>query len=109
MNKHTPGEWLSAGGIVYALSEDDSVGKVSRFMAQVSGGYERWGVPINPEELAANIALMRAAPCLLEALEEMLAVCPARPPAAGILVGIEEKHRNAINKARTAIKKARGT
>lgn len=45
---------------------------------------------------------------LLAALRELLAVAPAKPPGAGIIVGIEDRHRAAINAARAAIAKEDG-
>jgi len=52
--------------------------------------------------------LIAAAPDLLEALRELLAVAPAVAPAAGIIVGIEDRHRRAIAAAKAAIRKAEG-
>lgn len=43
---------------------------------------------------------------LLAALRELLALAPSKPPAAGLIVGIEQRHAQAIANARTAIEKA---
>ena len=45
---------------------------------------------------------------LLAALKALIAVAPAKAPAAGLIVGIEEKHKAAIAAARAAIAKAEG-
>lgn len=54
----------------------------------------------------ADAAAMGAAGEMLAALRELLAVTPAKAPAADVLVGIEDRHRAAINAARAAITKA---
>lgn len=45
---------------------------------------------------------------LLAALKALLAVTPSKAPAAGLIVGIEEKHKAAIAAARAAVAKAEG-
>jgi hypothetical protein len=56
-----------------------------------------------------NARLIAAAPDLLEALKSLLAVAPSKAPAAGLIVGIEEKHKAAIADSRAAIAKAEGS
>lgn len=71
MSKHTKAPWLRDGRTVYALTESTKRGKprqVNRFVAQVNGGGPD-GAP--EEELEANAELMRAAPEILEMLEEV--------------------------------------
>lgn len=45
---------------------------------------------------------------LLDALEELLAVAPHKPPGAGLIEGIEFRHAEALKRARAAIAKAKG-
>jgi len=45
---------------------------------------------------------------LLAALEALYSVTPNTPPAAGIIIGIEEKHAAALAMTRAAIAKAKG-
>ena len=47
-------------------------------------------------------------PELLDALIALLGVAPSKAPGAGLIVGAEEKHANALQAARAAIKKATG-
>ena len=54
----------------------------------------------------ANARLIAAAPELLDALIALLGVAPSKAPGAGLIVGAEEKHANALQAARAAIKKA---
>ena len=54
------------------------------------------------------IALLALNAELLDALENLLAVAPAKAPAAGLLVGIEDRHAKAIKAASDAIRKAKG-
>ena len=56
----------------------------------------------------ANARLIAAAPELLDALIALLGVAPSKAPGAGLIVGAEEKHANALQAARAAIKKATG-
>ena len=56
-----------------------------------------------------DMRLIEAAPCLLAALKALIAVAPAKAPGAGLIVGIEEKHKAAIAAARAAIAKAEGS
>lgn len=56
----------------------------------------------------ANVRLIAAAPELLDALIALLGVAPSKAPGAGLIVGAEEKHANALQAARAAIKKATG-
>ena len=102
--KHTPGPWKCGAGpwkcgadepFVYALNAHGS----NRFFSGVQAGWLA-GEPVEgrtaPEELLANAKLMSAAPELLEALE-------------GFLAEFGDKAVNAnVQKARAAIKKARG-
>jgi len=45
-------------------------------------------------------------PASLAALRELYAVAPSTPPAAGLIVGIEDRHRAAIAAARAVLRKA---
>ena len=58
------------------------------------------------EQQEANARLIAAAPELLDALIALLGVAPSKAPGAGLIVGAEEKHANALQAARAAIKKA---
>jgi hypothetical protein len=59
-------------------------------------------------QLDADARLVAAAPELLDALRELLSLAPAVAPAAGLIVGIENRHRLALDAARAAIKRATG-
>lgn len=59
-------------------------------------------------ERRSNARLIAAAPELLDALIALLGVAPSKAPGAGLIVGAEEKHANALQAARAAIKKATG-
>lgn len=69
--KGTPGPWLRDGRTVYALQDSTSrfVDKENRFSA---GFYS--GNGCSESEVIANATLAEAAPELLEALQEMVAI-----------------------------------
>lgn len=97
--KHTPGPWVW-------IDEGRRLNSASGLIID-SAAYEgMWFARYDKEEDEANKRLMEAAPELLEALRALLSVAPASAPAAGLLVGIEEKHSAAIKAARAAIAKA---
>ena len=60
------------------------------------------------EDRQSDFRLILASRELLQALENLLAVAPAKAPAAGLLVGIEDRHAKAIKAASDAIRKAKG-
>lgn len=107
--KHTPGPWeiefdpwhFDTASTVVGGEKVKAKGIGQQMLVQVGG----WA---SPTEQEANARLIATAPELLEALEELLAVAPAHPPAAGLIVGIEERHSLAIKRARAAIAKAMG-
>jgi len=97
---HTPGPW--------EIDPD-----VSTDVIRMDGSRDRVGVADcmsfngpEIEECEANARLIAAAPELLQAVIDLLAVAPSKAPAAGLLVGIEEKHAEAIRNAKQAIAKA---
>lgn len=107
--KHTPGTWLSEGTTLYALNDDG----VNRFQASFCPGYmtyskrgeKQW---TSAEEVLANVALAKAAPDLLEALE---AAATALEWAKHHLeeAGVESAQvSGTIPEARAAIAKAKG-
>ena len=89
---HTPGPWKAS----------------SRYIA--AGDYHlavTTNAPLKMnQEWEANARLMAASPDLLQAVIDLLAVAPTKAPAAGLLVGIKEKHEDAIRSAKQAIAKA---
>ena len=104
--KHTPGPWFSEGTTLYALNDDG----VNRFQASLCPGYvtysrrgeKQW---TSAEEVLANVALARAAPDLLEALEALVVeTCDYNK--INNLGDPEEQHN--IKLARAAIAKAKG-
>lgn len=94
MSTSTPGPWTTyvktmSDVVVRKMSDD---GQELRMISRGSC-YE-------------DACLISAAPDLLDALKMLLAVAPAKAPAAGLIVGIEAKHADAIKAARAAIAKA---
>lgn len=100
--KHTPGPWS------YRKAQTHPTSKVYSYEVFTPAYDVASATPHVGIRKEADARLMAAAPDLLEALEEMLAVAPSRAPAAGVIVGIEDRHANAISKARAAIAKAKG-
>lgn len=99
---HTPGPWLSEGTTLYALNDDG----VNRFQASFGPGhltYTRRGSDerTSHEEVDANIALAKAAPDLLEALERMTYLQSGGP----VKSSDADKW---LKEARAAIAKAKG-
>ena len=99
--KHTPGPWayhntptpfiyVNAGGL-----------QICQIYTSTAHGQSMG-------EQFANARLIAAAPELLDALVALLGVAPSKAPGAGLIVGAEEKHANALQAARAAIKKATG-
>ena len=82
--KHTPGEWFDAEGMIKA----DVCGNVYPIASLAFVGAER---------TEANASLIASAPDLLAALSDLLAI-----------EGLEGDRRFALNKAFSAIAKARG-
>lgn len=93
--KHTPGPWLLEDRTVYALNERGQ----NRFSASVQDAHAP------AYELIANARLMSAAPDLLDALE-----CLKRELIlSDVDMGYIESHfRPWLNKAESAVAKARG-
>ena len=112
---HTPGPWTAnfdhqqnACAHVRASNGYNEVATV--FVASEDGDQKRDENGCWPDQPVrdANARLIAAAPDMLAALQELLAVTPAVAPAAGMLAGIVERHRAAIDGARAAIAKATG-
>ena len=95
--KHTPGPWQSKMNIASAAIYCPLGGLIARLPVEHEGS--RNGA-------AHNARLIAAAPELLDALIALLCVAPSKAPGAGLIVGAEEKHANALQAARAAIKKA---
>lgn len=95
--KHTPGPWQSKMNIASAAIYCPLGGLIARLPVEHEGS--RNGA-------AHNARLIAAAPELLDALIALLGVAPSKAPGAGLIVGAEEKHANALQAARAAIKKA---
>lgn len=74
-HKHTPAPWIMANhNFVYALNDQKS----NRFCLSVIGGHElltsSTSIRTSYEEIAANAALICAAPDLLEAAQQAMQV-----------------------------------
>jgi hypothetical protein len=114
VSAHTPGPWMidleTANSTDPLVMELLVVAKCPRdkqeFIVAEVYGIDAAGD--HDERSQANARLIAAAPELLGALRALLSVAPARAPAAGLLVGAEEKHSAAIKAARAAIAKATG-
>lgn len=116
--KHTPGPWLRIGAFVYALmhagwrrGEEQFKNRIN---IQISADRD---CPI--EELEAVVALVQAAPDLLEALQALLSAefdpagCTSeivndKQAFKEFLAQCEAKTKSAEDKARAAIAKATG-
>ncbi len=105
--KHTPGPWYALRGqrniSIRHKTGDRLLPMVN--VASVRGQFPT-DCPYGSSE--ANARLIAAAPELLDALIALLSVAPSKAPGAGLIVGAEEKHANALQAARAAIKKATG-
>jgi len=105
--KHTPGPWYALRGqrniSIRHKTGDRLLPMVN--VASVRGQFPT-DCPYGSSE--ANARLIAAAPELLDALIALLGVAPSKAPGAGLIVGAEEKHANALQAARAAIKKATG-
>lgn len=103
--KHTPGPWYALRGqrniSIRHKTGDRLLPMVN--VASVRGQFPT-DCPYGSSE--ANACLIAAAPELLDALIALLSVAPSKAPGAGLIVGAEEKHANALQAARAAIKKA---
>ena len=91
---HTPGPWFwrkHPSGVLDLFAEDGA--RVILNNARLTNQ-------------AANSCLIAASPDLLQAVIDLLAVAPAKAPSAGLLVGIEKKHADALRSAKEAIAKA---
>ncbi len=103
--KHTPGPWYALRGqrniSIRHKTGDRLLPMVN--VASVRGQFPT-DCPYGSSE--ANARLIAAAPELLDALIALLGVAPSKAPGAGLIVGAEEKHANALHAARAAIKKA---
>ena len=100
--KHPPGPWTlhptSLNPAVRSVGTPDAGPRRICTVGTMNG---------NPVD-KANARLIAAAPELLDALIALLGVAPSKAPGAGLIVGAEEKHANALQAARAAIKKATG-
>ena len=105
--KHTPGPWYALRGqrniSIRHKTGDRLLPMVN--VASVRGQFPT-DCPYGSSE--ANARLIAAAPELLDALIALLGVAPSKAPGAGLIVGAEEKHANALQAARAAINKATG-
>lgn len=98
---HTPGPWEAHGPYV-RLADGSNVTIAIPFAKTLEEPL------ISIEEQFANAQLIAASPDLLQTLIDLLSVAPSKAPAAGLIVGIEEKHAAAIRNAKAAIQKATG-
>jgi hypothetical protein len=104
--KHTPGPWtLTADGAGWYIECSPERGHSVAYIRAEIGEEDP---DTSDDEKEANARLIAAAPELLEALIALLGVAPSKAPGAGLIVGAEEKHANALQAARAAIKKATG-
>lgn len=69
--KITPGEWLCASRIVYALNDQPGRNQCNRMTLIVGHGHDDNGKHITNEECEANATAIAAVPDLLAALEEL--------------------------------------
>jgi hypothetical protein len=104
--KHTPGPWtLTADGAGWYIECSPERGHSVAYIRAEIGEEDP---DTSDDEKEANARLIAAAPELLDALIALLGVAPSKAPGAGLIVGAEEKHANALQAARAAIKKATG-
>lgn len=102
--KHTPGPWtLTADGAGWYIECSPERGHSVAYIRAEIGEEDP---DTSDDEKEANARLIAAAPELLDALIALLGVAPSKAPGAGLIVGAEEKHANALQAARAAIKKA---
>ena len=100
--KHTPGPWTLHPTALHPAVR--SAGTPDAGPRRICTVGTMNGNPVDK----ANARLIAAAPELLEALIALLGVAPSKAPGAGLIVGAEEKHANALQAARAAINKATG-
>ena len=100
--KHTPGPWTWHPTALHPAVR--SVGTPDAGPRRICTVGTMNGNPVDK----ATARLIAAAPELLDALIALLGVAPSKAPGAGLIVGAEEKHANALQAARAAIKKATG-
>lgn len=104
--KHTPGPWtLTADGAGWYIECSPERGHSVAYIRAEIGEEDP---DTSDDEKEANARLIAAAPELLDALIALLGVAPSKAPGAGLIVEAEEKHANALQAARAAIKKATG-
>ena len=104
--KHTPGPWtLTADGAGWYIECSPERGHSVAYIRAEIGEEDP---DTSDDEKEADARLIAAAPELLDALIALLGVAPSKAPGAGLIVGAEEKHANALQAARAAIKKATG-
>jgi hypothetical protein len=105
--KHTPGPWIGAG---------PSFGdQFPRYTTEITTEDERYGdghiqiceLPFHhhDEENEANARLIAAAPCLLDALQELTQIASV---LAATCLGDSRAKENRMDRARAAIAKATG-
>ena len=93
MQKHTPGEWYMKHGDGWAdVYADDGHGRIARI-------YMRGSKTNNLSELAGNIALITAAPELLEAVKEIAGHAEKYGAAPASATKMFDRARAAIAKA----------
>lgn len=73
MSAHTPGKWLIAGELVYALNDEPASRQSNRFTACLQRGWATAETRTTEQEMAANARLIAAAPELLAALRTLVA------------------------------------
>lgn len=105
--KHTPGPWYALRG-QRNISIRHKTGDRLLPMVNVASVRGKFPADCPYGSSEANARLIAAAPELLDALIALLGVAPSKAPGAGLIVGAEEKHANALQAARAAIKKATG-
>jgi hypothetical protein len=94
MSAHTPGPWEAIGNLVRSPMDKESGSGV--MLAECA---DRWFLKVNSDEAKANARLIAAAPELLEALQNLLAVAGVR---------IDDPRIVQFDAARAAVAKATG-
>lgn len=88
MSKHTPGPWMATGA------------RVDMGAGRVTAGLD-WSFDVDPGEARANARLIAAAPDLLKALKDLVAVIDS-------VKGKDVRGYEAFDSAEAAIAKAEG-
>ena len=102
---HTPGPWEVYGPVdmdYWVIHQYPN-----RYYQRVATAH--WNHPENPSAVLSNAALISAAPDLLEALENLVAINEAHNKAVEGVIGRPVEWKDGyLDEARAAIRKARG-